>query len=310
MSSFPRRRYHAGSPALFLGLLLCAVALHGQELAPGAYAAAPVGVNVIVLANTLQGGDLTFDPSAPIEDGKATINASSLGFARTLDVAGRSAQIAIGLPYVLGNVEGIYIGEFTKVHRSGIGDPRLRFGINLYGAPAMNLKEFAGHRQRTSIGASLNVVIPAGQYDPAKLINIGSNRWSFKPEIGVTHRFGKWTVEYFGGAWMFTDNDNFFGGRLRKQDPIGSTQFHFTRTFRPRLWVAFNANFYFGGRTTVDDTKNLDLQTNSRVGVTLAVPVARRQSIKIAFSRGAYTSIGADFNAIGISYQYLWGAGL
>ena len=85
---------------------------------------------------------------------------------------------------------------------------------------------------------------------------------------------------------------------------------HVLRTFKPRLWAAFDVNFYSGGRTSVDGRPNLDLQKNSRVGGTFSFPVGPRQSLKVAYSRGALTTIGADFHSIVAAYQYLWGAGL
>lgn len=282
----------------------------GQELEPGAYSASPKAVNMLIVSNNLSAGDSAFDPSLPIEEAKARINTSVLSYVRTMGVFGRSANIAVALPYSIGNLEGRYIGEFTQVYRSGLRDPVIRFAVNLYGTPAMKLKEFARSRQKTNVGMSLTVIAPLGQYDPAKLINVGANRWAWKPEMGLTQAYGRWTLELYAGAWLFTDNNNFYGGRTRSQDPIGSVQFHIIRTLRPRMWLAFDANYYTGGRTSVNGFPNADLQQNSRVGLTLAIPIDRRQSLKIGFSRGARTSVGADFNAFTVAYQYLWGGGI
>ena len=281
----------------------------GQELEPRAYSVSPVGTNVVVFAYGRSAGDLSFDPTLPIEDAKASINAASVSYFRSFNFLGRSANVALAVPYLWGSAEGRLAGEFQAITRSGLPDPRLRFGINLVGAPAMDLKEFVNYRQKTNVGASLAVVAPTGQYDPNKLINIGSNRWAFKPELGLSRAVGRWVLDFYAGAWLFTANDN-FQGQIREQDPIGTTQFHLSYNLRRRLWVAFDANYFIGGRTSVDGVRRLDLQRNSRVGTTFSVPLSRRQSVKVAFSTGAFTTIGADFNAFAIGYQYLWGAGL
>lgn len=291
-----------------LFVLVCP--LFGQELEPGAYSVSPVGVNIVVLANNLSAGDLSFDPAVPIEEASATLNTTVLGYVRTLNVLGRSGNVGIVLPYTFGNLEGRYLGEFQMVSRSGLRDPSVRYAVNLYGSPAMNLKEFSGHRRKTNLGASLALIAPLGQYDPAKLINVGTNRWSFKPEVGLSHALGRWTLEAYAGVWLFTDNKNFFNGKLRQQKAIGSSQVHVIRTFRPRLWASFDANFYVGGRTTIDGKLNSDLQRNSRLGATFAIPLAPRQSLKFAYSRGARTTVGADFDSLTLSYQFLWGGGL
>ena len=65
----------------------------------------------------------------------------------------------------------------------------MRFAVNLYGAPAMDLEEFASYRRKTNVGASLVIVAPLGQYDPARFVNIGTNRWAAKPEVGLSRPF-------------------------------------------------------------------------------------------------------------------------
>lgn len=295
-------------PAVVL-LLSVAAASSGQELEPGAYSVSPIGANIIVVTNALMGGDVTFDPSLPIEDAEATIDTIVLAYVRSLDFFGRSANAGFVIPYGIGHVEGLYIGGFTEVDRSGFRDPAVRFAFNLYGAPAMDLKSFASYRQKTNVGVSFVAALPLGEYDSTKLINLGSNRWAFKPEVGLSRALGKWTLELYGGVWLFTDNTDFFSGKTRSQDPIGSAQVHLLYTFRPRLWAAMDANFYAGGRTSVDGRLNQDLQKNSRAGITVAVPLDPRQSLKFSYSRGAYTTIGADFHALAVGYQYLWGLG-
>ena len=281
-----------------------------QELIPNAYAIAPVGMNVVTVGSSFNKGDLAFDPSAPIEDARATILASTLGYGRALSIAGRSAQVLVVVPYLLGDAQGLLMGQFQKVSRSGLGDSVVRLGVNLYGAPAMKLKQFAAHKTTTNVGVSLMVQAPLGQYYPNKLINLGNNRWAFKPEVGLTRVRGKWTYEVYGGAWFFTDNSDFYGGQRREQAPIVSGQFHLLYAFRRGLWLGGDANFWTGGRVTVNGVPNLELQKNSRAGVTFAVPVNRRQSLRFAYSRGAYTTMGAAFNSFGVSYAYVWGGGL
>ena len=187
-----------------------------------------------------------------------------------------------------------------------MGDPRVRFAVNLYGAPAMTPREFGSYQQGTILGFSLSVAPPLGQYDSTKLINLGTHRWSFKPELGFSRTRGRWVVEMMAGAWLFTDNHDFVGGRTRQQDAIFATQFHLTYKPRRGMWIAGDLNFFTGGRTTVGEQVNLDLQRNSRVGATFSKALKRGQAIRVAVSRGAYTTIGADFLSVAGSYSYAW----
>jgi hypothetical protein len=147
-------------------------------------------------------------------------------------------------------------------------------------------------------------VPPLGEYVPEHLINLGANRWSWKPEIGISYPTGHWTFEGYAGAWLFAVNDRFYpGSSTRRQDPIGGVQGHVSYTVRPRAWVAFDATWYSGGRTNVDGIDKGDLQRNTRLGATLSIPILRRQSLKVSYSAGATTRVGSDFKTIGVAWQ-------
>ena len=310
-----RREHIRSSCALLVGAAVLIAVLgstahvKGQQLEPRAYSVSPVGTNIVVLGYGRSTGDIAFDPSLPITDASATINGAFAGYFRSVDFFGRSANVSVVLPYAWGNLQGNVAGQFQQVRRSGLGDPSVRFAVNLYGAPAMDLKKFSTYRQKTVVGASVVIVAPLGQYDPAKAINLSGNRWAFKPEIGISRTVRRLNLDFYLGAWLFTANNN-FQGRTRTQSPIASSQFHLSYNVKPKLWVAFDATFYAGGRTRVNGVRGNDFQRNSRVGGTLSFKLDRRQSLKFAYSRGAITNIGADFQAISVGYQYLWGRGL
>jgi Putative MetA-pathway of phenol degradation len=277
-----------------------------QELEPGAYWPIPVGLHIVTVVNSFNRGDLAFDPATPIDEASALINTTAFAFTRAFNLAGRSANTAVVLPVIGGHLEGLVLGEPAQTGRFGLGDPKLKLAMNVYGAPAMTPKEFASYRQGRIVGVSLTVAPPLGQYDSAKLINLGTHRWSFKPELGISTTRGRWVVEGMAGIWVFTDNTAFFGRRTRKQDPITATQLHVTFKFKRTMWLAGDANYFTGGRTTIGGKQNLDLQRNSRVGATFSSALGRQQAIRVAVSRGAYTTIGADFTSIAASYSYAW----
>src|SRR4029453_14247573 len=126
------------------------------------------------------------------------------------------------------------------------------------------------HREGPTLGVCLVVKTPAGQYDGTKLVNLGTNRWSFKPELGVTQPLGRLYLDLYAGAWLFTANDDFFGGQLRQQGPIGAFQVHASYTFWPRFWLAADATYYTGGQSTLDGVAKDDGLGNSRLGITRA----------------------------------------
>jgi hypothetical protein len=238
----------------------------------------------------------------------------NLTYYRSLSFFGRSANATATLPYGKGTFKGTIAEAEVEARRSGLFDAVFRFSVNLKGAPAMSLPEFAKWQQKTLVGASLKVVAPTGQYDPAKLINLGGNRWAFKPELGLSRRWGHWVLDGYGAVWLFTKNPEFFsrnayfpGTQAQTQDPIWALETHLSYDFKPRLWVSLDGNFWYGGRTSLDGKENpATLQKNSRVGVTASFPLTRRQSLKVAYADGAYVRFGGDYKIASVAWQYAW----
>ncbi len=287
--------------------LLWSASSGAQELEPRAYRALPVGFNFGLLAYTLSSGNVILDAATPIEGLELDLNTITGGYLRTLPLFGRSATFLVLQPYVLASGSGRINGETIEGSRNAPGDTRLKLSVNLIGGPALKPAEFARTPPKRTIGASLTVTTPTGQYNQNKVVNFGANRWGFKPEIGYSNQRGRWINDMAAGVWVFTENTKGFGGTTVHQDPIGSFQIHLSYNFDSGVWLALDANFFTGGRTEVDGIELANLQRNSRIGFTLSVPLGRRDSLKVSSSTGAYTRFGADFDVGSVAYQRRFG---
>jgi len=293
-----------------LAVIAACAGVSAQDLEPRAYVNTPTGMNFLIAGYGHAVGAMAFDPSVPLENAHLRADATYLAYARSLDVFGMSGKFDVIAPYVWTSGTADFEGQNRERSVSGFGDPRFRFQVNFHGAPALSLQEYADYRQDLIIGASLQVTAPLGQYDPDKLLNIGTNRWAIRPEIGLSKAFGPLSLELAADVSFYTVNHDFLGGHVREQAPIYSVQGHVVYRFRSGVWAALDANFYAGGRTTVDGVEGNDLQQNSRFGATVAVPVNRYHSVKLFGSTGVSTRTGSDLNGIGIAWQYRWGGGL
>ncbi len=292
------------------GLLCATNNTQAQTLEPRAYSNAPVGINFLLVGYQNSNGALLFDPAIPVTDANANIDIGLLGYVRTLNVAGKSAKAGMLLPYASLSADGYVAGNFRTREAEGIADPSFYFSINFYGAPALSLNEFKNYQQNTIIGFTFKLSAPLGVYAPDKLINIGTNRWSYEPGLGISQALGHWTLEASAAATFYTDNNDFNNGKTRRQDAIYSTQMHITYSFPHNIWAAISTTYYTGGRTTIEGITNNDLQQNWRTGFTLALPVNRYNSIKLFGSRGVSTRTGTNYDAIGIAWQYRWGGNI
>ena len=268
----------------------------------------PDGTDVLVLAYQRSSGDIVTDPSLPLFNVDSDIEFLQLAYQRAFGLFGRAASLQLSLPCSEGRTEGFVEGEFRRRDTQGFADMRARLSINLKGAPSMDGAAFQELRRnpRTIVGASLTVQAPTGEYQADKLINLGTNRWSMKPAVGIIWPLRPtWLLEFEAGVWLFGDNDDFVGA-TRGQDPILSTEFHLIKRIRPGFWASLDANFYVGGRTTVDGVERADLQRNSRFGATLVFPIKGRHALRTSVSTGAVTESGGDYEIFTLSYLYAW----
>lgn len=280
------------------------------ELEPRSYTNLPVGMNFLGMGLIVQSGDVATDPSETLENAEVDAFTPVVAYARALDLWGRSGKLDVVAPYSCMEGSADAFGRTFTRDVCGLGDPTVKLSVNLIGAPAMTLDELRQQRQDLIFGIGLRIGAPLGEYDSDKLLNPGSNRWTARPEMGLSKTIGRWTVESILSATWYSENDDFFGGVRRSQEPIYAAQGHLIYSFRRAAWIAIDVNGYRGGRTEVDGREGDDLQRNSRWGMTLSLPLGRRHSVKLAASQGVVTRAGGDFQTFTAVWQYRWGGGL
>ena len=290
---------------LMLVLLLSATAL-SQDMEPRAYSNAPTGLNIVLVSLVHSRGNIVLDTGLPIEDAKAEVNLAAAAYVRSLNVWGKSAKVAVVLPVADADAQGILAGDFVAINRQGLGDALVRFGVNFYGAPALTMKDFAKYRQKTIAGFTLQAGLPTGQYDNTKQINLGTNRYSLRAELGFSHHMKRWTLEAALGRAWFTDNDEFLVTSTRGQQPISSFQGHLIYTIRRGMWLSLNNVYFKGGGKILDGVRQNDRQENTRTGLTFAMPLKPGHALKLFATTGVSTRIGTDFDTVGIAWQHVF----
>jgi hypothetical protein len=280
-----------------------------QSIEPHAYSPAPVGTNFVVVAGASAHGPIETDPALPLSRIDLEAKGVLLGYSRAFDLGGRSAKIDFVVPYGKLSGSATFLGMPVERRITGFSDPAARVTVLLHGAPAMSLPEFMAYRQDWLVGASVQLSIPVGKYDRDKLLNLGSHRWSVKPELGVSKKWGRWSVETAGGVTFFGDNDQFLGSHRREEKPIYSAQAHLVYEFAPGGWVAGNLSYFTGGESRIDGVDKGALARNWRYGLIVAVPLSRTFSVKANGSKGVSQRTGEKFSLYGLALQYRWGAG-
>jgi hypothetical protein len=293
---------------LILGLPFLCLA---QELEPRRWSHLPIGTNFAGGGYAYTEADISVDPVLRIENAEMEMHTWAVQYIRTFELFEKSARIGFIQAFQEGRWTGLVDGVSRSIKRRGLSDSILRFAINLYGAPRLKGKEFAANRAgvdvETIVGTALVVQLPTGEYKDDKLINLGTNRFTFRPQLGVVHNRGKWSMELTGEVWLHTDNDDFFNGNKLEQDPLYTAQTHLVYTFRPGLWAAAGTGYAYGGETTVNGEEKNDRRENLAWALSLGYPIMRQLGIKVAYlGTRSQESVGQDTDSVAVGFSVFW----
>ena len=282
-----------------------------QELEPRRWSHLPTGANFAGAGYAYTEADISFDPVLRIENAEMKMHTWAARYIRTFELFQKSARIYLLQGYQKGHWKGLVDGVPRAIRRSGLSDSVLRFAINLYGAPPLEAEEFAAYRARadveTIVGTGLVVQLPTGEYMDDKLINIGTNRYTFRPQLGLVHNRGKWSMELTGAVYIYTDNNDFFNGNKLENDPLYTSEIHLVYTFRPGLWAATGAGFGYGGESTVNGEEKNDRRENLGWTFSFGYPITPQLGVKVAYlGIRSQESIGQDSDSIGVAFSVFW----
>ena len=276
-----------------------------NDIQPRLFTNVPVGMNFVGVSLGHSEGNIALDPNLAVEDLTAKIDTMGLSYARSLGLWGKSSLVSVAVPYAGVSLRATVDGEPASLDRSAMLDPSFVVAVNLSGAPAMSMEEFAGYRQKTIVGLNFKVTAPLGNYDPERVLNFGANRWSLSPELGISRRAGRFTFEAAGSVTWFSDNDEYLIDSTLEQDEIlvlrANVLYHFNK---PGMWLGAGVMYWWGGGSFVDGQDRNDLQKTSRVGVALSVPLAPRHNLLFKVTEGVTARIGADFVNFTLAYSY------
>lgn len=289
-------------------LLVMAGGVAADDVEPRRWTPLPVGTTVAGIAVINGKGDISLDPVLQIEDGTVEQTTAVLSAVHAFDLLGKQARIDVRVPYQDARWEGLLAGLPRTRDVRGFADPRVRLSVNLLGPPALGADDFqayrAAHPVDTVVGAAVAATLPLGRYDDERALNLGDNRYSITPQLGVVHTRGAWSYELTGSADFFTDNDEFLIAKTREQDPIYALQAHVVYAPSPIWWAALGGACAWGGESTVDGVASDDYRETLFFGASAGLAIDRHSSAQVTYiGTRAQTTIGSDTDNIGLGYS-------
>lgn len=298
-------------PLVLLGLLGISFQSWANDIEPRRWGHMPIGGNFLTAGYAYTAATIYLDPVLKINDVKMKMDTWLAKYIHSFELFGKSARFDLTQGYQEGRWDGTIDGKQTSIQRNGPSDSYVRFAMNLYGAPPLKGKEFASYRREvkgeTIVGAGVVVQLPTGQYKEDKLINLGTNRYTIRPQLGVTRTRGKWTGELTGEVYFYTDNNEFFNGNRLEQSPLYTGQTHLIYTFRPGLWMSGSVGYAYGGSSTLNGIDKDDRRNAAAWALNLGVPLARHWNAKASYLNSrAQDRIGQDTDTLALGLAYSW----
>ncbi len=294
-------------------LLACSFATTAcaQELEPRRWSHLPIGANFGGGGYAHTAADIVFDPVLLLDDVTLEMETFPFKYLRSFELLGKSARFDIWQAYQHAQWSGKLNGVPASTSRSGWSDMSLRLAMNLIGAPPLEGEAFAKYRAETPVetivGVALVVQVPTGHYIDDRLLNLGSNRYTFRPQIGVVHTRNKWSFESTFATWLYTENDNFFSGNTLQQDPFYTLEGYVDYTFRPGLWAGAGLGYGLGAASKINGIDKNDQRENIGWEASLGIPLSKRVGIKLAYiGIRRQVPFGGNSDSIAAAMSVLW----
>jgi Putative MetA-pathway of phenol degradation len=267
-------------------------------------------VNQIELAYAYAHSTASIDTSLVVAGARFNLNQGTITYTRYFGFLHRTAWVEASVP--LAGLSGSISGTNIQGSITGAGDSSYAVTALLKGGPALGADQFADYKPTTTVGLSVNISAPTGQYNSNKLLNLGSDRWSFNPEIAVSHPFGseqKWQWDVYARAYFFTDNTLYNGREILRQQPLPGLEGHVSYFFVHSAWASIDTLYSFRGATVIDGVYQNNAQKNFTLGSEVNVSLNPRSSLVFQFAKALVHQNGPALTGFAVKYTYSWGKG-
>jgi hypothetical protein len=271
------------------------------------YGNSPVGINQMELSYTYVHANASVDTSLVIAGAKLNLNQGIIDYRRYFGLLHRLAWVEVGVP--VAGLSGSITGTTINGSVAGTGDSSYELAMLVKGGPALSVKAFENYKPITTLGVSLSVTAPTGSYRANKILNLGSDRWSFKPEIALTHPFGpeqKWEFDTHANVYFYTGNTSYHGSEILRQQPLPGLEGHISYSFTDKLWASLDTRYSFRGSTFVNGAPQNNPQQNFILGSEMNIALSTRHSLMFEVAKALVHRNGPALVAFSVKYNYTW----
>ena len=294
-----------------VAFLILPIPAHPQFTDPRTYTNSPVGINQLELGYAHVHANAALDTSLVVTGAHLNLNQGTLDYTRYFGLLHRLTWVEAAVP--VAGLGGAVNGTNVAGSTTGAGDSSYSFAMLLKGGTALSVSQFENYEPRTALGASFTITAPTGSYSSDKVLNLGSDRWSFKPELGLSYPFGnehRWELDSYANAYFYTNNTSYRGREILRQDPLPGVEGHISYSFSDNLWASVDTRYSFLGTTFLNDVDQSNAQKNFVLGSELNASLNSRNSLVLEFAKAVVHRNGPALTGFSVRYDYIWGKGL
>lgn len=295
-------------PWFVLAALLIPHAACAQFANPRAYDNTPVGTNQLELRYAYVHSNASIDSALVVAGANLRLDQGTIDYTRYLGLLHRLMWVEAALP--VAGLSGSITGTNIQGSTIGVGDSSYQLAMLLKGGPALTVAQFESYKPTTSLGASLSITAPTGLYHSDRILNLGSHRWSFKPEIALTHPFGpeqKWEFDAYANVYFYTDNVSYHGSEILGQRPLAGLEGHISYSFNDSVWVSLDTRYSLHGTTFLNGVTQNNAQRNFILGSEMNISLNPRNSLVFEFAKALVHDNGPALVGFSVKYDFTWG---
>jgi hypothetical protein len=160
-------------------------------------------------------------------------------------------------------------------------------------------------KSKTWFGFTPFITMPTGEYDKFSPVNIGNNRWAFKPEIGFVKGIGeKLYIDLIANVEAYSDNDDYLGHSKLEQDPVLGVEAHVSYDITKTFYASVDYFYHYGGKTIVDDVSQNNRQSNHGIQLSLAYSFLPGYQVLLQYRNDFEVESGIPTQQIGFRFVY------
>ncbi|MNC24079.1 hypothetical protein D3C75_721210 [compost metagenome] len=280
---------------LTFGLITSVIACNAAHAAGDAmardYVPAPAGVDLGILYYVHKQSDTYVADNKKI-DAKFSSDLVVARYVHFMELGGMIIDPQIILP--MGNLN-VDIPGAVDDRRSGMGDAIFLSSFWFVNNPD----------SKTYIAFTPYITAPTGKYDSTQPgVSLGSNRWSYTAEFGLSQGFGDNTyVDLIAAIDFYGNNDDYFG-RQQKKDDLITLQAIYSYNLTPTLWASAKYSYVNGGETEVDDIRQNDRTTGQTVALGLAKQLDAKNNIQVEYIHDVKVDNAFENRGVRMRYVY------